>query len=124
MQQELNKLQHEVHRLENTTAEIGDDIVSWCPVQAVIVRYSELRRQLDRMKKDHIQSDAAREDLKLKVQQQEEEIQTIQQPNDDLMLIQLKDEVDVLAKSNNKLKDCTIQLETYMKRLEEYNDLF
>ncbi|XP_067621862.1 protein hook isoform X2 [Eurosta solidaginis] len=128
LQQELNKLQHDVHRLENTTAEIGDDGVSLGPVQAGSVRYSELRRQLDRMKEDLIQSDAAREDLKLKVQQQEKEIQTIQQRNDELIkntseLMQLKDEVDVLRESNDKLKECEIQLETYKKRLEEYNDL-
>lgn len=37
--------------------------------------------------------------------------------------MQLKDEVDVLRESNDKLKECEIQLDTYKKRLEEYNDL-
>ncbi|XP_067633990.1 protein hook-like isoform X2 [Eurosta solidaginis] len=86
MQQELSKLKHEIRRLENTLAEIGDDGVSLGPVQAGSVRYSELRRQLYRTKEDLVQSDAARKDLKLKVHQQENEIQTIQQPNDDLIL--------------------------------------
>ncbi|XP_067633989.1 protein hook-like isoform X1 [Eurosta solidaginis] len=86
MQQELSKLKHEIRRLENTLAEIGDDGVSLGPVQAGSVRYSELRRQLYRTKEDLVQSDAARKDLKLKVHQQENEIQTIQQPNDDLIV--------------------------------------
>lgn len=29
----------------------------------------------------------------------------------------------MLRESNDKLKECEIQLETYKKRLEEYNDL-
>ncbi|XP_017471672.1 PREDICTED: protein hook [Rhagoletis zephyria] len=128
MQQELAKLQLEIQRLESTCAEIGDDGVSLGPVQAGSARYSELRRQLDRMKEELLQSDASREDLKLKVQQQEKETQTLQQRIDELTkstseLIQLKDEVDDLRESNDKLKECEIQLETYKKRLEEYNDL-
>ncbi|XP_053957392.1 protein hook [Anastrepha ludens] len=128
MQQELAKLQVEVERLTSNIAAIGDDGVSLGPVQAGSARYSELRRQLDRMKEELIQSDATREDLKLKVQQQEKEIQSMQQRIDELTkntseLIQLKDEVDVLRESNDKLKEYEIQLETYKKRLEEYNDL-
>ncbi|CAD6997163.1 protein hook [Ceratitis capitata] len=128
MQQEIAKLQLEIKRLQSATTEIGDDGVSLGPVQAGSVRYSEVRRQLDRMKEELIQSDASREDMKLKVQQQEKEIQTMQQRIDELTkttseLTQLKDEVDVLRESNDKLKECEIQLETYKKRLEEYNDL-
>uniref|UniRef100_A0A0A1X6Y1 Protein hook n=1 Tax=Zeugodacus cucurbitae TaxID=28588 RepID=A0A0A1X6Y1_ZEUCU len=128
MQQELAKLQLEIQRIQSTKAEIGDDGVSIGPVQAGSVRYNELRRQLDRMKEELLQSDATREDLKLKVQQQEKEMQTMQQRIDELTkstseLLQLKDEVDVLRESNDKLKECEIQLDTYKKRLEEYNDL-
>jgi len=35
----------------------------------------------------------------------------------------LKDEVDVLRESNDKLKICEAQLDTYKKKLEDYNDL-
>lgn len=84
MQQELTKLQCEIQRLQSSKSEIGDDGVSIGPVQAGSVRYSELRRQLDRMKEELLQSDATREDLKLKVQQQDKEMQTMQQRIDEL----------------------------------------
>lgn len=38
-------------------------------------------------------------------------------------LIQLKDEVDVLRESNEKLKLCEAQVNTFKKKLEDYNDL-
>lgn len=89
MQQEIAKLQLEIKRLQSATTEIGDDGVSLGPVQAGSVRYSEVRRQLDRMKEELIQSDASREDMKLKVQQQEKEIQTMQQRIDELTVNQI-----------------------------------
>lgn len=126
LQQELQKVQQEFARLEHNT--IGDDGVSLGPIQAGSVRYNELRRQLDLVKEELLQSEGAREDLKIKAQQQETDMLHMQQRIDDLMkstavLTTLKDEVDVLRESTDKLKVCEAQLETYKKKLEEYNDL-
>ncbi|XP_023170190.2 protein hook [Drosophila hydei] len=126
LQQELQKIQQEFARLELNT--IGDDGVSLGPIQAGSVRYNELRRQLDLVKEELLQSEGAREDLKIKAQQQEADILHMQQRIDELMkttaeLTSLKDEVDVLRESTDKLKVCEAQLETYKKKLEEYNDL-
>ncbi|XP_030242699.1 protein hook isoform X2 [Drosophila navojoa] len=126
LQQELQKIQQEFARLELNT--IGDDGVSLGPIQAGSVRYNELRRQLELVKEELLQSEGAREDLKIKAQQQEADILHMQQRIDELMkttaeLTSLKDEVDVLRESTEKLKVCEAQLETYKKKLEEYNDL-
>ncbi|XP_017117028.1 protein hook [Drosophila elegans] len=128
LQQELQKLQQEFSRLEQHSTVIGDDGVSLGPVQTGSVRYNELRRQLDLLKEELLQSEGAREDLKLKTQQQDTDLLHMQMRIDELMkssaeVITLKDEVDVLRESNDKLKICEAQLDTYKKKLEDYNDL-
>ncbi|KAH8281412.1 hypothetical protein KR054_000328 [Drosophila jambulina] len=128
LQQELQKLQQEFARLEQHSTVIGDDGVSLGPVQTGSVRYNELRRQLDLLKEELIQSEGAREDLKLKAQQQDTDLLHMQMRIDELMkssaeVTTLKDELDVLRESNDKLKICEAQLDTYKKKLEDYNDL-
>ena len=80
-QQELSKLQKEMERLEHGGAatHIGDDGVSLGPVQVGSARYSELRRQMDMLKEELLQSETAREDLKIKSQQQDKEMLHLQQ---------------------------------------------
>ncbi|SPP86209.1 protein hook [Drosophila guanche] len=128
LQQELQKLQQEFARLEHSSTVIGDDGVSLGPVQTGSVRYNELRRQLDLLKEELLQSEGAREDVKLKAQQQETDLLHMQMRIDELLkstaeVTTLKDEVDVLRESNDKLKICEGQLDTYKKKLEDYNDL-
>ncbi|XP_068140780.1 protein hook [Drosophila tropicalis] len=128
LQQELQKIQQEFARLEINSTAIGDDGVSLGPVQAGSVRFNEMRRQLDLLKEELLQSEGAREDLKLKALQQESDLVHMQQRIDELLkssaeVTTLKDEVDVLRESNDKLKICEAQLDTYKKKLEDYNDL-
>ncbi|EDX05453.1 protein hook [Drosophila simulans] len=128
LQQELHKLQQEFARLEQHSTVIGDDGVSLGPVQTGSVRYNELRRQLDLLKEELLQSEGAREDLKIKAQQQDTDLLHMQMRIEELMkssaeVTTLKDEVDVLRESNDKLKICEAQLDTYKKKLEDYNDL-
>ncbi|XP_022234759.1 protein hook [Drosophila obscura] len=128
LQQELQRVQQEFARLEHSSTVIGDDGVSLGPVQTGSVRYNELRRQLDLLKEDLLQSEGAREDVKLKAQQQETDLLHMQMRIDELLkstaeVTTLKDEVDVLRESNDKLKICEGQLDTYKKKLEDYNDL-
>lgn len=129
LQQEIYKLQEELESKSNgSTAVIGDDGVSLGPIQSGSTRYNDLRRQLDALKDELIQSETAREDLKLKSQQQNVEIISMQQKIEELTkntskMSQLKDELDVLRESNDKMKVLETQLATYKKRLEDYNDL-
>ncbi|KAH8413306.1 hypothetical protein KR009_009962 [Drosophila setifemur] len=128
LQQELQKVQQELARLEHSSTVIGDDGVSLGPVQTGSVRYNELRRQLELLKEELLQSEGAREDLKLKGQQQDADLLHMQMRIDELTkssaeVTTLKDEVDVLRESNDKLKICEAQLDTYKKKLEDYNDL-
>ncbi|XP_017069998.1 LOW QUALITY PROTEIN: protein hook [Drosophila eugracilis] len=128
LQQEFQKLQQEFARLEQHSTVIGDDGVSLGPVQTGSVRYNELRRQLELLKEELLQSEGAREDLKLKAQQQDTDLLHMQMRIEELMkssaeVTTLKDEVDVLRESNDKLKICEAQLDTYKKKLEDYNDL-
>lgn len=128
LQQEIYKLQEELEKSHGNTAVIGDDGVSLGPIQTGSTRYNDLRRQLDTLKDDLIQSETAREDLKLKSQQQHVEIISMQQKVEELTkntskMAQLKDELDVLRESNDKIKVLETQLATYKKRLEDYNDL-
>ncbi|XP_023309630.2 protein hook [Lucilia cuprina] len=127
LKSEIKKLQEDVKRLE-TTNNIGDDGVSLGPVQAGSVRYNDMRRQLDNLKDELMQSETSREDLRLKSQQQESELLILQQRIEEMNkthaeLIQLKDEVDILRESNEKLKLCEAQVNTFKKKLEDYNDL-
>ncbi|XP_055840212.1 protein hook [Episyrphus balteatus] len=127
VQQELTKLQLEMEKHENPST-IGEDGTSLGPMQPGSARYNELRRQMELLKEELLQSETAREDLKIKTQQQEKELTTLQQKIEELTqntteLSQLKDELDILRESNDKLKVYETQLITYKKKLEDHNDL-
>lgn len=127
MQQEIQKLQMLLERYENP-AVIGDDGASLGnPIQGS-VRYNELRKQVDNLKNDLMLSETVKEDLKMKSNQQEKEIQFFQVKMDELTkasseLSQIKDEVDILREASEKSKIYETQLATYKKKLEDYNDL-
>lgn len=75
MQQELNKLQREVDVYENPKgALIGDDGQSLGPMLAGSNRHNDLRRQIDALKDDLLQTEAQRDDFKIKSIQLEEEL--------------------------------------------------
>lgn len=127
MQQEIQKLQMVLERYENP-AVFGDDGASiGNPIQGS-VRYNELRKQVDHLKNDLMLSETVKEDLKMKSNQQEKEIQFLQVKMDELTkasseLSQIKDEVDILREASEKSKIYETQLATYKKKLEDYNDL-
>lgn len=124
---EVSKLQDEIKRLESASA-IGDDGISLGPVVVGSARYHDMRKQLDALKEELLQSETSREDLRIKSMQQENEIQILQQRIDELNktnteFLKLKDEIDVLRETNEKLKVCETQVNTYKKKLEDYTDL-
>ncbi|XP_052893564.1 protein hook [Anopheles moucheti] len=127
LQQEITKLQAIVGRYENPNL-IGDDGTSLGPIQLGSSRYNDLRKLVDSLKDELLQAETARDDLKMKSMIQEKEITELQVRIDDLHaatteIAQLKDEIDILKEANEKLKICETQLQTYKKKLEDYNDL-
>jgi protein HOOK3 len=134
MREEKNSMQHEIQKLQmlleryENPAIIGDDGASLGnPIQGS-VRYNELRKQVDNLKNDLLLSETVKEDLKMKSNQQEKEVQLLQSKIDGLTkasseLSQIKDEVDILREASEKSKIYETQLATYKKKLEDYNDL-
>lgn len=88
LQQELQKMQNDLEKYENQS-NIGDDGTSLGPIQLGSLRYNELRKQLDVLKDDLLQSETARDDYKLKSKQQEKEILLLQSKLDDLHVSQI-----------------------------------
>ncbi|XP_073824724.1 hook microtubule tethering protein [Musca autumnalis] len=124
---EILKLQTDIKKLELAPV-IGDDGVSLGPVNSGSTRYHDMRKQLDQMKEELLQSETTREDLRIKSLHQESEIQILQQRIEELNktnseFLKLKDEIDVLRETNEKLKVCEAQVKTYKKKLEDYTDL-
>lgn len=79
----MKKMQEEFQRIELSSS-IGDDGVSLGPVQAGSARYNDMRRQLDKLKEELLQSETNREDMRLKSLQQENEIQVLHQRIEDM----------------------------------------
>lgn len=75
MQQELNKLQREIEVYENPKgAVIGDDGTSLGPMLPGSNRHNDLRRQIETLKEDLLQTEAQRDDFKIKSMQLEEDL--------------------------------------------------
>lgn len=89
LQLELLKLQKKVERFESagTVTALDDDGSSLGPVQLGSARYSELRKQLDGLKDELLQAETARDDLRMKSQQQERELVALQNRLDDFQVI-------------------------------------
>lgn len=128
MQQEIQKLQLLVDKFENPGI-LNEDGTSMGnnPVQGS-VRYNDLRKQVDNLKNDLLQSETLKEDLKMRSHQQEKEISMLHVKIDELTkasneLAQIKDEVDILREASEKSKIYENQIATYKKKLDDYNDL-
>lgn len=128
LQLELLKAQKRLEQYENASTTIGDDGTSLGPVQMGSNRYNELRKQLEALKEELLQAETQRDDVKIKSAHQERELMALQIKLDEVQttyveLAQLKDELDVLRESSEKLKICESQLATYKKKMEEHADL-
>lgn len=78
MQQELNKLQREIDVYENPKgALLGDDGTSLGPMLPGSNRHNDLRRQIETLKEELLQTEAQRDDFKIKSMQLEDELVVI-----------------------------------------------
>lgn len=75
---EVKKLQEELKRIESSAVTIDNDGMSLGPVQTGSVRYNDMRRQLDLLKEELLQSETSREDMRLKGIQQDADIAFLQ----------------------------------------------
>lgn len=75
LQQELNKLQREIEGSEGPKGRlIGDDGTSLGPLLPGSNRLNDLRRQIDTLKEELIQTEAQRDDFKIKSMQLEDDL--------------------------------------------------
>ncbi|CAH1774314.1 unnamed protein product [Owenia fusiformis] len=91
-------------------------------------RYHQLQIQVENQQEELFRMEAARDDYRIKVELQEKEILDLQQKNDELNSLAeearaLKDEVDILRHTADKVAKYESTIETYKKRLEELSDL-
>lgn len=84
LQSELHKLQSLLDKFENPSTIIGDDGASIGPVQLGSSRYNDLRKQVDHLKNELLQSETVKEDLRMKSMQQDREITGLQNKIDQL----------------------------------------
>ncbi|XP_055371470.1 protein hook [Condylostylus longicornis] len=127
MQNEITRLQTEIEKVENSTV-IGPEGDSIGVIREGSDRFNELRKNVEKLKEELLQSETVREDIKIKSKQQEQEIKTLKQKLEDAIhnnteLSRIKDELDILRETNEKLKECEIQNTIYKKKLEDHNDL-
>lgn len=75
LQQELSKLQREIEGSENPRGRlIGDDGTSLGPMLPGSNRLNDLRRQIDTLKEELLQTEAQRDDFKIKSMQLEDDL--------------------------------------------------
>ncbi|XP_017785979.1 PREDICTED: protein hook [Nicrophorus vespilloides] len=93
-----------------------------------IPRGLESRKQFDLLKEEIFKLETIRDDYAAKVVDQEKQILTLQEKIAELHLTaeatsKLKDEVDALTESADKVKALEITINSYKKKLEDYADI-
>ncbi|XP_011687312.1 PREDICTED: protein Hook homolog 3 [Wasmannia auropunctata] len=93
-----------------------------------IVKYSGLRKQVDELKDELFKIETSRDDYRLKVELLEKEVLELQSRQEDLQKAadesnHLKDEVDALRETTDKVAKYEIMIESYKKKMEDMSDL-
>ncbi|XP_046407312.1 protein Hook homolog 3 isoform X2 [Ischnura elegans] len=91
-------------------------------------KYKELRKQLESCKEEMYKMEQSRDDYKAKVGVLEKELADLQARQEELQAgaeeaRQLKDEMDILRETAEKVARHEAMIEVYKKKLEEYGDL-
>lgn len=91
-------------------------------------RSPDTRRQMDLLKEELFKVETMRDDYRAKLLEQERQISTLQEKVAELQLAadatsRLKDEVDALSESADKLQAMEITVASYKKKLEDYGDI-
>lgn len=92
------------------------------------VRSPDVRRQIEQLKEELFKAETTRDDYRAKILELEKELIGCQGKVNELQLqvqiaSHLKDEVDALSESAEKVKALEVTLASYKKKLEDYGDL-
>jgi len=93
-----------------------------------ILKYSGLRKQVEALKDELFKMETSRDDYRLKVELLEKEVLELQSRQEDLQKAadeanHLKDEVDALRETTDKVAKYEIMIESYKKKMEDLSDL-
>lgn len=93
-----------------------------------ILKYSGLRKQVEALKDELFKMETSRDDYRLKVELLEKEVLELQSRQEDLQKAadeanHLKDEVDALRETADKVTKYEITIESYKKKMEDLSDL-
>lgn len=93
-----------------------------------IQKYSGLRKQVDALKDELFKMETSRDDYRLKVELLEKEVLELQSRQEDLQKAadeanHLKDEVDALRETADKVAKYELTIESYKKKMEDMGDL-
>lgn len=110
----LEKLNH-VENLEDPSTPAGR-------------RYQQSQQRIDVLQAEVFKLETVRDELRIKVEFQEKEILNLQEKNEELHRTlneaqTLKDELDVLRHTSDKVEHYEATIETYKKKLEDMSDL-
>lgn len=93
-----------------------------------ILKYSGLRKQVEALKDELFKMETSRDDYRLKIELLEKEVLELQSRQEDLQKAadeanHLKDEVDALRETTDKVAKYEIMIESYKKKMEDLSDL-
>ncbi|KAL1431569.1 hypothetical protein MTO96_014085 [Rhipicephalus appendiculatus] len=91
-------------------------------------RYQQSQQRIDALQAEVFKLETAKDELRIKVEFQEKEILNLQEKNEELHKTlneaqTLKDELDVLRHTSDKVEHYEAAIETYKKKLEDMSDL-
>ncbi|XP_043263334.1 protein Hook homolog 3 [Colletes gigas] len=113
---ENKKLQEKLDEFDNTE-ESGS-----------ILEYSGLRKEVEALKDELFKVETSRDDYRLKVELLEKEVLELQSKQEDLQKAadeanHLKDEIDALRETADKVAKYELTIESYKKKMEDLSDL-
>ncbi|XP_043504103.1 protein Hook homolog 3 [Polistes fuscatus] len=93
-----------------------------------ILKYSSLRKQVENLKDEVFKLETSRDDYRLKVELLEKEVLELQTKQEDLQKSAdeaniLKDEVDALRETADKITKYELTIDSYKKKMEDLSDL-
>lgn len=92
------------------------------------LKYSGLRKQVDALKDELFKIETSKDDYRIKVELLEKEVLELQSRQEDLQKAadeanHLKDEMDALRETTDKVAKYEITIESYKKKMEDMSDL-
>ncbi|XP_012263739.2 protein Hook homolog 3 [Athalia rosae] len=130
LDQQLSLLQEEKASLITETKKLQDRLDEFENPEdsGSSLKYSGLRKQLEALKDEMFKIETSRDDYRLKVELLEKEVLELQSRQEDLQKAadkanHLKDEVDALRETADKVTKYELTIDSYKKKMEDLSDL-